>query len=188
MFGKLKRVVRSLKHINSVYVYSLKTNSLTNYIQPKLNLPTERINEQNYYKVKRIRSERVVQDFQHFTKDKNNYGIYANYNKEPIGHAWLFTTNSKKIYNCYFPFKMNEGLIGYCYVDDNYRGNSIYPFLLSYLIRIAFQEKQIKLLYIDTHKKNISSQRGIEKVGFKKISRIHKILLEIRLLLYLFEK
>lgn len=57
--------------------------------------------------------------------------------------------------------------IGNCYTNPEYRGQSIYPKIISYIYK---EKKQQTLMIVDSN--NISSIKGIEKAGFKRIAHI----------------
>ena len=59
--------------------------------------------------------------------------------------------------------RKNSIHIGPCWTDKNHRGKGIYPAVVS-KICADYSQKDV---YIFTDDDNISSQKGIEKVGFK---------------------
>lgn len=59
--------------------------------------------------------------------------------------------------------------IGDCLTDEAYKGQGIYPAVLSHIIKDHSAEKAIFMLVSPD---NIPSIRGIEKAGFKKIARL----------------
>lgn len=61
----------------------------------------------------------------------------------------------------------NAAYIHYCHVDPNYRGQSIYPMMLEFLIHTGFERDHITNVYISTNYDNISSQKGLVKAGFQ---------------------
>lgn len=62
--------------------------------------------------------------------------------------------------------------IGDCFTHFDYRGKSIYSFVLNYIAKEMLLENKSKELFIIVNSTNISSIRGIEKAGFKKIASI----------------
>lgn len=76
------------------------------------------------------------------------------------------------ITKCYkFPYKKsNDIYIGPCFTHINYRGKGIYPFVISKIIKDY--SKTNNDFYMIVHAKNTSSQRGINKVGFRKTAKL----------------
>jgi len=72
-----------------------------------------------------------------------------------------------KFYKYKFINRRESFLIGPCWTHKKHRGLGIYPSVLGNICR-DFQDKN---LYIFTEVNNISSQKGIEKVGFKEFGR-----------------
>ncbi len=73
---------------------------------------------------------------------------------------------------CQGAFKIIESAyIHYCYVDPKWRGQGIYPHMLSVIIQNVFEEHNVKKVSITTSQGNISSQRGLSKVGFRFVKR-----------------
>lgn len=65
-------------------------------------------------------------------------------------------------------FKVRKSAyIHYCYVSPEYRGYNIYPSLLSWIIQKVIKEYGIERLTITTVEDNVSSQKGLKKVGFQ---------------------
>lgn len=62
--------------------------------------------------------------------------------------------------------------IGDCYTNPDYRGNSIYPFVINYISNEMLIENKIKELFIIVNSDNRSSLQGVEKAGFKKFASI----------------
>jgi len=62
--------------------------------------------------------------------------------------------------------------IGDCFTNPIYRGKSIYPFMISHISKELLVENKSKEVFIIVNNGNISSIRGIEKTGFKKITSI----------------
>jgi hypothetical protein len=68
--------------------------------------------------------------------------------------------------------KKNGPAIGDCFTNPDYRGKSIYPFVISYISNKVLIENKIMEVYIIVNSDNRSSIRGIEKAGFKKFVSI----------------
>lgn len=75
-----------------------------------------------------------------------------------------------KIFKYSFMSEKNSIHIGPCWTSENQRGKGIYPAILSNIC----SDYSKKNVFIFTEKKNIASQKGIEKVGFKQFAKGYK--------------
>lgn len=88
------------------------------------------------------------------------YSIYYVYDEdECIVH---FSHVMPRIFKYAFMSRRNCIHIGPCWTNENHRGKGIYPAVLSKICNDNIQ----KDVYIFTEKKNLASQKGIEKAGF----------------------
>lgn len=62
--------------------------------------------------------------------------------------------------------------IGDCSTISEYKGKSIYPFVINYIAKEELSKNGKKEVFIIVNTDNKSSIRGIEKAGFKLYSRI----------------
>ena len=69
--------------------------------------------------------------------------------------------------------KEDEVYIGFCQTSPEFKGKNIYPAVLQYIIKYAF-EKNKKKCFISTSPSLVPSVRGIEKAGFALVSKKHK--------------
>lgn len=84
-----------------------------------------------------------------------------------VHHSYLYSTKSiLKIINKKGP------MIGDCVTSVNFRGKSIYPFVLNYVARDYFLDKKNKEIFVLVANKNIISIKGVEKSGFKLYAKI----------------
>lgn len=60
--------------------------------------------------------------------------------------------------------------IGDCFTNKEYRGLSIYPFVLNHISKEILDEK--KEVFVIVNRDNLSSIRGIEKAGFSILASI----------------
>lgn len=67
--------------------------------------------------------------------------------------------------------KKSDPVIGNCYTDIRYRGQSIYPYVINYIANEVIEVIK-KDVYIIVNSNNLSSIKGIEKAGFKKYAEI----------------
>ena len=78
---------------------------------------------------------------------------------------------------CYkFPFlrkrKYRDIEIGPCYTVKESRGRGIYPFVLTSIIKEELDDNGFAYMIVEDW--NYPSQKGITKVGFKKVGKIRK--------------
>lgn len=99
-----------------------------------------------------------------------NCCIYGVYDKEQLIHT------SYVIGKCYkFPFmsrKNRDIEIGPCQTNKAYRGQGIYPYVLSKIVERELSGNGVAYMIVSTE--NISSQKGIMKVGFRKVNKLRK--------------
>ncbi len=67
----------------------------------------------------------------------------------------------------------DEVFIGFCQTSPDFRGMNIYPAVLQYIIKYAF-ERNYKRCFISTSSTSTASIRGIEKAGFLPVGHVHK--------------
>jgi RimJ/RimL family protein N-acetyltransferase len=96
-------------------------------------------------------------------------------------NKWCYTikegdtlVHTSYLYDSVFLLKLlkkNGPVIGDCYTNKQYRGQSIYPQVIN---KIAFEtlKKGIQDVFIVVSPENISSIKGIEKAGFTKFASI----------------
>lgn len=109
-----------------------------------------------------------------FSTKLNNgeIGIFALIENDFIAYAW---SKQPGVYyqndNPLISLSESEAYLYYCHTVENFRGYGIYPRLLILLSEKMFKSG-VKVIYVDTSPINIASQRGIGKVGFKKMHTI----------------
>jgi len=64
--------------------------------------------------------------------------------------------------------RKNDIHIGPCATDSKYRGQKIYPYVISRIVK-DYSDANFYMIIDD---KNISSQRGVYRAGFKKIAKL----------------
>jgi hypothetical protein len=104
------------------------------------------------------------------------YGIFdMSIKKELVCICWLFDSElDKKNKYRKAKLRLGEGEICDCLTSVKYRGKGYYPYAIKKISMIAAQTGY-KKIYMLTDVKNISSQRGIEKVGFTRCGKIWQI-------------
>lgn len=98
-------------------------------------------------------------------KDKKKYLI--TYNDISVHTSFLYP-------NVYLLklIKKSGPTIGDCYTRPDYRGKSIFPFVLNYITKEIFAEDKKKEVFMIVNQDNLSSIKGIEKAGFRKCASI----------------
>jgi hypothetical protein len=56
--------------------------------------------------------------------------------------------------------------IGECFTNEEFKGKSIYPFVINYIAKDVIINNNQKEVFIIVNSDNVSSIRGIEKAGF----------------------
>lgn len=93
---------------------------------------------------------------------------------------YFITENGVSVHNSLLFNKLNilkliqkKGpAIGDCFTNPDFRGKSIYPFVISHISNETLIENKIKEVFIIVNSDNRSSIRGIEKAGFEKVASI----------------
>jgi len=86
--------------------------------------------------------------------------------------CWLFYHPGFKEELAHIHLKEQEAHIASAYTSPEFRGRNIYPVILQHILKCAAKEN-IKRAYITSLTKNTASNRGIEKVGFSRLGKIH---------------
>lgn len=175
-------IFKRLFQVKKEKVYYMNKKDLI-IVKPKIDCNLLTINEYNYSKVLDMRDKNIVNSFYHMLMDEQ-IGVFAESKDSIISHAWLQIGGKSKtnFNNSFGKLRNNEGLIHFCNTDSKYRGNNIYPYLISNLADIYFKLYPHKRLYITTSPDNLASQKGLKKVGFKYLEdrNIFKIIKYIR--------
>lgn len=175
MMNILNLLKKESNRIRKIYLYKLQYSKLQS-VEKFKDIYIEKINYANYEMVKRLRDKATSESFKNML-DENQVGIYAMLDGEPIGHAWADLVKVKKVVNDSFIISPYAAMVHYCYVSDKYRGKGIYPYLLYTLINDIYVEHNISDFYITVDIDNIPSQKGVAKVGFRKINDITQLYL-----------
>ncbi len=94
------------------------------------------------------------------------------------GNCWRYSVfyNGKEVHHSYvtrkcFKFKFmskDDIQIGNCFTHNSYRGQGIYPFVIQKIINDNYQVNDNIDIYMLINKNNISSIKGVQKIGFKR--------------------
>jgi len=143
--------------------------------KPKVDIELIKLDKTNIHELKNLvdgvvnglssGSERTQSRSEYQRLVKKGHECYLGiYNGKIVHTSWVFR-NSKACR--ILGGKRFDLLIGECFTIPEMRGNGIYPYVLACILR-SLKSENISKVLIDTHPDNISSMRGIEKVGFKK--------------------
>ena len=139
----IKKIAKYFKIISiDVYIYSMTINDCNDY--PTIDYSIE--------------SERISKNKQKFFVKKDGRIIHKSYLFQKL---FLLSLINKK-----------GPAIGDCSTISEYKGKSIYPYVINYIAKEEIIKNGKKEVYIIVNTDNISSIRGIEKAGFKLYSKI----------------
>ena len=160
-------VFRRIFQIKKVMVYCIKTDELHD-INTKIQCSVLPININICDRVLEMRDEEVLDSFINML-NSHQIGVFGESDGKIVSHAWMQIYEDKQNnYNESLGYiKENEAVIHYCNTVPHYRGNNIYPFLVSNLASTFFKANKNGVLYITTDVDNISSQNGLTKIGFR---------------------
>ena len=134
------------------------------YVESDYEIEYVPIDVSNYKDVELIRGGYSIQFLKQLSY--GDFGYYAMVDGKMVAYGWIKHAKSKD----YF-FKIEKDCCYLCrfFTHENSRGHNIYPCLINALIE---HEKECRRFYIDIEKGNIASEKGLLKVGFKKIKTI----------------
>lgn len=133
-------------------------------IYSKYNIEYEVFTSQNHFKVGLLRGKGYIKQFLKML-EYGDLGVFAKIDNDYVGYGWAKFSNSKD----YF-FKIDNCYLCRFYVDNNYRGRSIYPNIINWLIDEAKIKKELDVYFLAIEEGNRSSIKGATKVGFKYFS------------------
>jgi hypothetical protein len=124
------------------------------------------VDQSNVLRVQDYRSNETAQRFLQYLDD-GRVGVYALVNERVVGHGWATVAQEKSTtVNGFFRLLSGQALIHDCNVEDDARGNNIYPSLIDELRRhLELSYPKIRVL-IDSEMSNTGSLKGITKAGF----------------------
>ncbi|KEI97159.1 hypothetical protein N494_12910 [Clostridium botulinum A2B7 92] len=161
--------LRYLKN-RKIKLYYLELDNLLD-INCKKDIKIDIINNRNVIDILDYRDGEVYNSFIKMLQE-NQVGLYAKYNGKVVGHVWGIVNNDVKIVNDLFLMIEKTAMLHFANVNENFRGENIYPYMLKSLIDYVRDGFNIKNFYICTDYDNLSSQRGVSKIGFKEKDEI----------------
>ena len=113
----------------------------------------------------RYDNKKIRSFFKQLKKPLRYRGVCVTHNGEVIAYGWVKYKYAKDPF-----YKIgNVKYFSSFFVDEKYRGMGIYPAMLSYLIQ---GEENMDDIYISAYDYNVSSLKGLKKVGFKLVEKI----------------
>ena len=165
----LARVIRAVVLVRRQAVYELRTPAEIAPQETRISAAIELVTHENVRDAADFRPQAVAETFRRFL-DEGQVGYFARHEGRVIGHAWAELCRATRCKGCgYMPLERDDALIHYCSVSEDFRGNNVYPAMLTALSRSLFSDHGIRRVVIDTEIDNHASMRGIEKTGFKRI-------------------
>lgn len=149
---------KHLFFVSTDYLYEY--TGISNYLNKVADVRI--VSYDNVNDAKSFQSDNYIEAFKkHLTNGVRGY--YAYINGICCHRSWVFTNQMAINPFISLPLKENQVYIGWCATAENTRGKGIYPQVLSTIVR-DYADKEI---FIVANSKNIASQKGIEKAGFK---------------------
>ena len=118
------------------------------------------IDKTNIENVRSLRGDVYVGQFE-YQLSLGDFGYYACIDGKPVGYGWAKHTGSDD----YF-YNIGDNCVYLCrfFVHESVRGHNVYPEIITSLIN---REKETDVFYIGVERGNISSEKGLSKVGFR---------------------
>lgn len=126
-----------------------------------------------------IRDIRGKKKYNQLKRIRNNggHGISVYMSSELAAYGWIGLNrhkSGKRIFTS-FAIPKNCAHIFECYTIENFRGQKLYPAIVSRLVDWAKLQK-VENVYIDTVEGNLAAEKGITKLGFDPVSLQTKLL------------
>lgn len=176
---KIRELVEKMGKLFKAYsqkLYMINYNDISFRLQND-NISFIRIDDNNLEIVKNLSGSKNMKQFKQ-QLSKGDIGIYVCIDNYPVGYGWLKNNKASD-------FFYNIGSVNYLcrfFVKEEYRGRGLYPAMIVELANIGKEVYGNLRFFISVESNNISSERGIKKVGFSfiehnKFIRILKITL-----------
>jgi len=161
--NKLKSLFKNyLYHKSTILIFDFPPNKKANF-QPKIDVEIKNASFENLKDILSFQAPKYVDTFKKFLEDGDN-GYFAYVNGECCGRYWA--TQKNIVYPHFaFPYNLKESevFIHYCETAQKMRGLGIYPYALTKIIDDFFNKTKVISVYAN----NISSIKGVKKVGFR---------------------
>jgi len=163
----IAHILKQIYFKRNMKVYVFNSNSHIKHICPKITCEIKKIKHVN--DIKKYRKNISSRNFIRFSilLGHDCKGYFATKDDELLSLCWI--ANLKK----YCPFPHNKYLleasndalsIPYAHTFEKYRGNRIFPYILSYIVTENSEDVPI---YACINISNVPSQKAFERAGFK---------------------
>lgn len=173
MYNFLKKIIKFMKYrfyINeTIIIYSLK-----NHQKQTSSALIKFVSNNDIKDVLYFQSNRYINIFKNFLL-LGDKGYFAYLQDKCIHRSWVKGNQQVVQFHWAYSYQLkeNEIFIHYCETAPEARGKNIYPHVLSNII----EEHKNNDILISVNDKNISSKKGIEKVGFVKKQKIRILII-----------
>lgn len=155
----------SIYNVREMIVYYIdKKDFVAN--KAKVNLRFQEISNSSLSEIGKMMGNYYYRVFKKVLKENKSIGVAAYYNDDFVGCGWMKLKGAKDLFFKLKSIKDDQAYLASFHVKNEYRGNGIYPAMLTWLIE-SDKAKQINQFYIAMSKTNISSQKSIEKMNPK---------------------
>jgi len=161
--------------IHPMVLYSISSTAEIRTIETRIPVVSSEVTPKNVQDVRDMRDGPVGKKFRKFLAEGDT-GLYAMLGTKVIGHVWsrVCTGDSLRV-DGLLGLHRGEAIIHFAMVREEYRGNNIYPYLLSVLSRKLFLEDNVRRVSILAEADNLPSRRGIEKAGFTRSGELTRL-------------
>lgn len=131
---------------------------------------------QSILQIREVNSQKETQFKRRFQRGDRCFVAYDE-NQIATHFSWVKTKGEMGISSAKRSFQLTPNMrwIFDCRTHTDYRGKSIYPFVLTHLSNLLLHEIGVSSIRIDTNTKNKASIAGIEKAGFKQVMRVFRL-------------
>lgn len=146
------------------FLFSLNSNTKLSDVMTdiKEDIEIKEVSINSYFEIKAIREDSVVESFRQKIME-NQLCVYIYVNDRVVGHAACVLPGNRE-----GAFSVRKSAyLHFCYVVSEWRGHNLYPMMLQKLMSICMKRYNVSEFSIMTSKDNISSQKGLKKVGFQ---------------------
>jgi len=126
------------------------------------------IKADNFYRVGEFRESTRIPEYRDKVA-KGEIGFFSEYNGKAIGSIWatINRTRAPLVARMYMQLMPNEALIHDIVTNEQCRGKSVGPFMVSRMASHLLSEDEVSRVIIDVSVKNGSSLRMMDKVGLQ---------------------
>ncbi len=162
-----KRILNITRHI----VLSITRNDYKPFYRKIGPISLEKVSTDNLDKVL-VNFPNMKNPFLEMLSAKD-VGVFALHNDIVVGYMWRKDINTSKTVKSdgYLPLSGKCSHLHWARVKKDMRGRGLQLLMLTWLIDHAYEQKIVNI-FTDVEIENITSMRGLNKIGFKEIYRI----------------